>query len=302
MRKRIKNWYGRNMNMINMNEDTSLADFFAIEDGNNDDAGGGADGQTEEVNNESQEQEQEQNSNDANRESDTGNDDDNASDDSVDSGTGDDDNNDSDDQIDPRDTQISQLLGMVEKLTKQKEAEVIVEPEVETDPFKTDAFDNYATVMNWDADEKAANKEFFKLMLAHNNRTTLNQAQQSIPQIVNSTMSAKEKQAAIKTSFYDEHPALADVKDYAGLIAKTVAAEHQAQGKAIDVNAVLKEAAERTYKNLKITKVNKNDNKSGNKSGSGKKPAFASNKGVRQKASKQTADQAMIGAISDLEF
>lgn len=311
---RIKNkfLFGRNMSLINFKDgddstgvDTSLADFFKAEGGHNLD-GGGSDDNSNQDDSTNLDDDQNQDG-DNNQSSDDNNQDDSSQDDSDNDNSDDDNNNsntddnDQDNLTDSKDDQIARLTSLVEKLTDNKEPKK-EEPLPETDPFKTDAFDNLATGMNWDDEEKGLMKDFFGLMLDHNNTSVLQQAQQSIPEIVNSTMSVKEKQAAVKKTFYTDHSALSDVKDYVGLVAQTVAKEFKSLGKSQDVSLILAEAAKRTYKNLNIKQVTNTDSEADNKTGKGKKPAFASNSGARKKAPKLTEDQKMINAISNLDF
>ena len=80
------------------------------------------------------------------------------------------------------------LMVMMEKLTKGKDdnKETIVETEI--DPFESEDFDNLAKVMDWDDEDKIAQKNFMKLVFSHYINKAVTKSQKSIPEIIYKTI------------------------------------------------------------------------------------------------------------------
>lgn len=196
--------------------------------------------------------------------------------------------------------QNEKLLSMIENLQNKEEKENKQEEEEKlSDPFESDLFDNLSEAMGWDSDEQKAMKTFFKEALNFNSSKTIKEATETISDVVNSTMTIKEKQAAVQKAFYSDYPELAEVKPYVSQVASTIAKEAKNNGKSLDTETILKETAKRVYKALGIKKGKAKQKDS--EPERGKKPAFATPTKGRKKSPKLSQDQQMIQAIIDLD-
>ena len=194
--------------------------------------------------------------------------------------------------------QTAKLMQLLEKKNSDDEEE---EKELEN-PFESDAFDNYAKAMDWDEDEKKAQKTFLKLAFDYQNQSTLTTATASIDNIVNSKMSQASKKKAVQKQFFTENPKLKPVKDYVSTVASGVMKEYQALGRPLNPAEILKEAASRAYKVLGIDPKAKEKDKA-EESESDPNPAFPSSKGNSKKRNQKvnkTTTQKMITSMIDL--
>jgi hypothetical protein len=192
--------------------------------------------------------------------------------------------------------QNAKLMAMLEKQPKDEKDEESLE-----DPFQTEAFDNLATSMDWDDDERKAMKSFMKMAFDYQKQTTLSTATEGITDIVNSSMSQAEKKRAVREQFFTENPKLKPVKDYVSTVASGVLKEYKALGKPLDPAAILNEAASRAYKTLGIDPKAKG--KKDNDSESESDPAFPSTKGGskrRKPGTSKTRTQKMITSLINL--
>ena len=200
-------------------------------------------------------------------------------------------------QLEDSQAQTAELMAIIKKGQTSQEEETEIE-----NPFETDAFDNYAKAMDWDEDEKKANKTFLQLAFDFQSQATLTTATASIDNIVNSKMSQANKKKAVQKQFFTENPKLKPVKDYVSTVASGVLKEYKALGKPLNPAEILKEAASRAYKVLGIDPKAKEEDDD-KKSESDSNPAFpstnSSSKKRNQKVNKTTT-QKMITSMIDL--
>lgn len=206
--------------------------------------------------------------------------------------------------------QIETLTSMITQQQIQPQQQAPAEPQGPTDPFESEAFTNLSTVMDWNETEQSAMKTFLRQVSDFNNQAAVSEAQKSIPEIVNSSLSMQEKQKAIKKQFFSEHPQLDQFKPLVSEVARNIVQEYKRMGRQAAPQMVLEEAAKRSYGILGIQQSkpsgNDNPNNPGAQqnlgSGSGQSPAFAAGNGggSRKPPVKLTEDQKMISAIADL--
>ncbi|MCP3684325.1 MAG: hypothetical protein GY861_16730 [bacterium] len=195
--------------------------------------------------------------------------------------------------------QVNTLMGIVAQQNAPKE--VVKEEVVLDNPLEGEAFDKLAEAMQWDDADKAAQKNFLKLVAEYNKASILKDAVKGVPETVNSMMSAKEKEKAMHDNFYGTYPELEGVKKYVSFISKDVAATMKGE---VNQDKILGAIAEKAYNDLGIKKGAKKKDavkEDGNKAEKGKKPAFASANGARKKAPKMDAMQRQIANIMSLD-
>lgn len=194
------------------------------------------------------------------------------------------------------------LLNLLNKGKDEDSDEPEAEAEAEiTNPIESEAFTKLAEAMDWDSDETSMMKDFFSLMMDYNNVTVMKEANKSIPDIVNSTMTQKEKQVAVHKKFYDDNSELSHVKGYVSQVAKDVTKEFKKAQKSFDVQDVLNETAKRAYKALGIKKSGKK--KETDEPARGKKrPAFPRKPGVRKAPVKKSSFGKDVEAMIELDY
>ena len=290
---KIKNFYGRNMNLVNGEgeADPNFAEFLKAE------IGGGSssdnkDDQDQDQNNDQDDQDQNQ---DQNQDDNDQNQDDQNQDDSNDQ-----DQNDAPNQaVIMMQEQITNLTNLVTTLTGKKD-EPVVSNDPEVDIFDSEDFTDLATGMSWDDTETSLMKSFLSKALESNSKATLASAMNDIPNLVNSSVTANQSHAEMRNSFFSDHSALKPVQKYVSEIASSVAAEYKSVGKKASIPEILSEAAKRSYENLGIKKVDKqskDESRSGNPN-----PAFPKNRSNSRKPTpKTTKMQNDISAIMSLD-
>ena len=93
-----------------------------------------------------------------------------------------------------------------------------------------------------------------QLAIDHKTHGLLDEATRSVPEIVNSAMSAQQKQQALHDKFYADNPMLAEAKGYVSAISQEVIKDIKASGRSLTPEAILAETEQRAYRALGITK------------------------------------------------
>lgn len=191
--------------------------------------------------------------------------------------------------------QNAKMMAMLENKDTPKEEEKL------TDPFESDAFDNLATTMEWEDDERKAMKAFMQNALAYQNQTILSNATSGITDIVNSSMSQAEKKKAVQKQFFTENPKLKPVKDYVSTVASGVLKEYKALGKSLNPTEILAEAAKRAYQVLNINpQTDDNEEKKSERDSNPAFPSIKSGSKKRNQKVNKTTTQKMITSMLDL--